>query len=217
MEPTPADSNHRYTAESDHLGNSALPRLREGTYTVRATLPGFREFVANDVVLAARDQRRIDMTLQVGGLETAVQVTAGATLIESETPRISDSKDAFQLKNVPLNTRSLYSFLALSPGVVSAGGGESYRRFAGSRRNQSDQSIDGISVSTGQDGTQITPLVQFVESFQEVRVDMANNSADMGAVGQVTVVSKSGTNELHGSLFDYYSTPYFRARNPFAA
>jgi hypothetical protein len=217
IEATHVESNYRYAGQSNHLGNYALPQLREGRYTVRGTLSGFREFVANDVVLAARDQRRIDMTLQVGGLETAVQVTAGATLIESETPRISDSKDAFQLENMPLNTRSLYSFLALSPGVVSAGGGESYRRFAGSRRNQSDQSIDGISVSTGQDGTQITPLVQFVESFQEVRVDMANNSADMGSVGQVTVISKSGTNELHGSLFDYYSTPYFRARNPFAA
>src|SRR5262249_17962649 len=69
---------------------------------------------------------------------------------------------------------------------------------------------------TGQDGTQITPLVQFIESFQEVRVDMANNSADIGAVGQVTLISKSGTNELHGSAFDYYSTPWFRAVAPFA-
>jgi hypothetical protein len=99
---------------------------------------------------------------------------------------------------------------------VAAGGGESFRRFAGSRRNQSDQSIDGVSVSTGQDGTQITPLVQFIESFEEVRVDMANNSADMGSVGQVTLISKSGTNEFHGSLFDYYSTPWFRAVAPFA-
>src|SRR5207244_10804160 len=112
------------------------------------------------------------------------------------------------------STLSPYTTLfrsALSPGVVAAGGGESFRRFAGSRRNQSDQSVDGVSVSTGQDGTQITLLVQFIESFEEVRVDMANNSADIGSVGQVTVISNSGTNELHGHTSDYYSTRRFRA------
>ena len=217
IEATHVGSNYRYTTQSNETGNYTLPQLREGDYVLRATLPGFREFVARDIQLAARDERRVDVVLQVGGVESAVEVTAGPALIETETARIGDSKDANQLKALPLNTRSLYSFLALSPGVVAAGGGQSFRRFAGSRRNQSDQSIDGISVSTGQDGTQITPLVQFIESFEEVRIDMANNSADIGSVGQVTLVSKSGSNELHGSLFDYYSTPWFRAVAPFAA
>src|SRR5262245_1406283 len=217
IEATHVDSNYQYTTLSNETGNYTLPQLREGTYILRATLAGFNEFAAKDIQLAARDERRVDIVLQVAGISAAVEVTAGPTLIETETARIGDSKDANQLKSLPLNTRSLYNFLALSPGVVAAGGGESFRRFAGSRRNQSDQSIDGVSVSTGQDGTQITPLVQFIESFVEVRVDMANNSADIGSVGQVTVVSKSGTNELHGSLFDYYSTPWFRAVAPFAA
>ena len=217
IEATHVDSNYRYTTISNETGNYTLPQLREGSYILRATLAGFSEFVATNIQLTARDERRVDIVLQVGGVSAAVEVTAGPTLIETETARIGDSKDANQLKSLPLNTRSLYNFLALSPGVVAAGGGESFRRFAGSRRNQSDQSIDGVSVSTGQDGTQITPLVQFIESFEEVRVDMANNSADIGSVGQVTVISKSGTNELHGNVFDYYSTPWFRAVAPFAA
>src|SRR5262249_2059241 len=194
-----------------------LPQLREGAYILRATLQGFREFVAKDIQLAARDERRVDIVLEVGGVTAAVEIVAGPALIETETARIGDSRDSNELKSLPLNTRSLYNYLALAPGVVAAGGGESFRRFAGSRRNQSDQSIDGISASTGQDGTQITPLVQFIESFEEVRIDMANNSADIGSVGQVTLVSKSGSNELHGSLFNYYSTPWFRAIAPFAA
>ena len=216
IEAIHADSNYRYTTLSNETGNYTLPQLREGVYTLRASLTGFSEFTAKDIQLAARDERRLDIVLQVGGVSASVEVTAGPALIETETARIGDSKDAGQLKTLPLNTRSLYNFLALSPGVVAAGGGESFRRFAGSRRNQSDQSIDGVSVSNGQDGTQITPLVQFIESFEEVRVDMANNSADIGSVGQVTVISRSGTNELHGSLFDYYSTPWFRAVAPFA-
>ena len=82
--------------------------------------------------------------------------------------------------------------------------------------NQSEQSIDGITVSNGFDGTQISPLVSFIESYEEVRVDQANNSADIGSVGQVTIISRSGTNQLHGSVFDYYSTPWFRARTSWA-
>src|SRR5262249_35050876 len=72
-------------------------------------------------------------------------------------------------------------------------------------------------LSNQYDGTQISPLVSQIESFQEVRVDMANNTAEFGGIGQVTIISKSGANDVHGSAFDYYSTPWFRARNPFAA
>src|SRR5262245_3887518 len=217
IEATHIRSNYKYTTQSNEVGNYTLPQLREGEYTLRAVAPGFREFVAQGIQLAAREERRIDIRLEVGPLETLVEVTAGATLIETETARIGDSKDAIALKTLPLNTRSLYSFLALTPGVLGAGGGQATRRFAGSRVNQSEQSIDGITVSNGFDGTQISPLVSYIESYQEVRVDMANNSADIGSVGQVTIVSKSGTNEFHGNLFDYYSTPWFRARSPFAA
>jgi hypothetical protein len=216
IEVTHVSSNYKYTTQSNESGNYTLPQLREGDYLLRASAKGYQAYLAKGILLAARDELRHDITLQLGAIESTVEVVAGANLIETDTPRIGDSKTADQLKSLPLNTRSLYSFLALSPGVVSAGGGEAFRRFAGSRRNQSDQTIDGISVSTGQDGTQITPLVQFIESFQEVRVDMSNNSADTGSVGQVTLISKSGTNQLHGSLFDYYSTPFFRARDPFA-
>ena len=94
---------------------------------------------------------------------------------------------------------------------MQAGAGSATRRFAGSRANQSDASIDGITVSNGTDGTQISPLTSYVESFQEFRVDMANNTAGYGGIGQVTVISKSGTNEFHGNVFDYYSRHVSRA------
>ncbi|PYS35216.1 MAG: hypothetical protein DMG14_27535, partial [Acidobacteria bacterium] len=132
IEATHVDSNYRYTTISNETGNYTLPQLREGSYILRATLAGFSEFVATNIQLTARDERRVDIVLQVGGVSAAVEVTAGPTLIETETARIGDSKDANQLKSLPLNTRSLYNFLALSPGVVAAGGGESFRRFAGS-------------------------------------------------------------------------------------
>ncbi len=209
-------TNYQYKATSNEVGVYTLAQLREGEYRLRARAAGFQEFLAQDIRLVARDLRRIDIQLRVGSVETVVEVTAGATLIETETARIGDTKTAKTLASLPLNTRSLYNFLALSPGVVGAGGGQATRRFAGSRVNQSEQSIDGITVSNGYDGTQISPLVSYIGSYQEVRVDMANNTADVGTVGQVTIISKSGTNDFHGLVSHYYVTPWFRARNPFS-
>src|SRR5881397_3223554 len=216
VEATHVGSNYKYTTETNGVGNYTLGQLREGEYVLRVHIPGFKEFVVQNIRLVSNDLRRIDVRLELGAPDTTIEISAGATLIETETARISDSKDAQALKILPLNTRQLWDYLSLTPGVVQAGAGSANRRFAGSRLNQADASIDGITISNGTDGTQISPLVSQVESFQEFRVDMANNTAEYGAIGQVTVVSKSGTNELHGSFFDYYSTPFFRARNPFS-
>ncbi len=211
------ESNYKYTAQSNATGAYTLAQLREGVYTVRVQAAGFKEFVASNVQLVSLDVRRIDVQLEVGSVDTHIEVTAGATLIETETARISDSKSSQQLNTLPLNTRSLWNFVGLSPGVVQAGNDSSTRRFSGSRANQSDASIDGITLSNQYDGTQISPLVSQIEAFEEIRIDMANNTAEYGGIGQVTIISKGGANQLHGSVFDYYATPWFRARNPFAA
>jgi len=211
-----AQSGYRYTAQSNAAGNYTLAQLREGEYTLRAQASGFKEFVAQQITLAAMDVRRIDVPLEVGTLQTTVEVSAGATLIETETARISDSKTSVQLTSLPLNTRSLWNFVGLSPGVIQADSDTATRRFAGSTHNQSDASIDGITLSNQYDGTQISPLVSQIESFEEVRIDMANNTAEFGGIGQVTIITKSGGNRVRGSGFDYYSTPWFRARNPFS-
>ena len=92
-------------------------------YVLRVRLTGFKEFVAQNIQLAAQDLRRIDVLLEIGAMETTVEVVAGATLIETETARISDSKDALAMKVLPLNTRQLWDYLSLTPGVVQAGAG----------------------------------------------------------------------------------------------
>jgi hypothetical protein len=217
VEAVHQESNYRYTAKTNATGVYTLAQLREGRYTVRAAAPGFKDFVAKDLQLVARDIRRLDVPMEIGAVGTSIEVTgSGVALIETETARISDTKTDVALKSLPLNTRNLTTFLGLTPGVIESPGDSSVRRFAGSQQNQSDAAIDGITTSNMQNGTQIGPLTNYIESFQEIRVDMANNSAEFGSVGQVTVISKSGTNTIRGSLFDYYSTPWFRARNPFS-
>jgi len=210
------ETNIRTAASSNEVGSYTVAQLKEGTYSVRVQAAGFKEFVVERVVITARDLRRVDAILEVGSVETAVTVSGGATLIETETARINDTKTAEILKSLPLNTRGIWAFLALAPNVLQAGGGSSTIRFAGSRSNQSNWAIDGVTFSDGVSNTQIGPLANYIESFQEIKIDIANNTAEFGTIGQVTLISKSGTNALHGNVFDYYSTPWFRARNPFA-
>jgi len=203
------------TTRSNEQGVYTLSQLREGTYTLRASKAGFKEFLVQDIQLVGRDYRRIDVPLEVGSVETVVEVSGGASLIETETARISDTRSVVQLRDMPLNSRAIWAQLALVPNVLQASAGSTIR-FSGSRSNQSFWSIDGTSMSDGFTETQIGPLANYVESFQEVRIDSAGNTAEFGTVGQVTIITKSGTNSFHGSAFDYYATPWFRARNPFA-
>lgn len=115
-------SNYHYDAVTNDSGQYTLTQLREGPYTLKAQLAGFKEFVVQ-LRLATQDLRRIDIRLEVGELESSIEVAAGATLIETETARVSDTKDANLLKSLPLNTRQLWDFLGLTPGILQAGAG----------------------------------------------------------------------------------------------
>jgi hypothetical protein len=213
---THRETNIQVSTQTSDAGTYTLAQLKEGTYDLRVQVAGFKEHVAQGLALVARDLRRVDVVMEVGSVDTRIEVTAGAALIETETARIADTKDAALMKTLPLNTRSIWAILSLSPNVLQAGGGSSTIRFAGSRANQSNWAIDGVTFSDGVENTQIGPLANYIESFEEIKIDISNNTAEFGTIGQVTMISKSGTNDLHGNVFDYYSTPWFRARNPFA-
>ena len=199
-------------ATSNSDGVYSVTQLREGLYTLSITAAGFGEFRATDILLVTRDMRRIDATLGVGVLETSLEVTGNAP-IELETGRVSDVRTAEQLRTLPLNDPGVWSYLAITPSLAMRGGGYS---FAGSRSNQSTFAIDGTSMTDGVGENVIGPLANYTESFKEVKIDLASNSAESASLGQVTIVSKSGTNRFSGVVFDYYQSPIFRARNPFS-
>jgi hypothetical protein len=210
---TNRDTNIKTAAESNEAGNYTIAQLKEGTYEVRAEAPGFKEFVARDVVLAARDERRVDINMELGSVGTQVEVTVGATLIETETQRLGDTRSALSLKQLPLNGRFMYVFLAQIPTVLAGTSGAV--KIAGSDDNQSHWAVDGTTFDDGV-GSFLGPIGNYIEWMQEIKIDLANNTAEFGPLGQVTVISKSGNNQVHGSAFDYYMTPFFKSRNPFA-
>src|SRR5205807_1348565 len=89
VEAVQAESGYRYQAQTNDQGVYTLPNLREGTYNVKITAAGFKDADIREVKLVSRDVRRLDMKMEVGAVQTSVEVTAGATLIETETARIS--------------------------------------------------------------------------------------------------------------------------------
>jgi len=201
-------------AFSNDKGLYTLSQLLQGRYRVVVRAPGFRDFTATDMMLLSRDVRRLDARLELAGVTETVEVVAGASVIETETARISDTRTFAQLNTLPVNSRGIYQFVFLTPQVVERAGGSSYS-FAGTRPNQSQWAIDGTTMTDGVFETQIGPLANYIESFQEAKVDLASTSAEYPTFGQVTLISRSGTNQWHGSAFDYYTSTDLRARNPF--
>jgi hypothetical protein len=208
-------TNYRYAATSNEAGLYTLANLREGVYELRATAAGFQEFVVKEISLVSRDLRRIDIELKIGQVQTAIEVTGGATLIETETARIADVRDRMVLSALPLTLRRTWDFFQLSPTISKPMGGW-YIRFGGSRNKQGDVSFDGTSISNIWGGPINGVLTDRTEGYQEMRVESAGNSAEFAGIGQMSVVTRSGTNEVHGSAFNYYTSPGMLARNPFS-
>ena len=207
-------TNISTSTEANAAGVYTVAQLMPGTYTLRATLAGFREFRADQLVLEARTYRRLDITMQVGNLTEKVEVTAGISAIETERAKIGDTRQREELLTLPLRASGSTAFLSLTPGVKKLTG-SSLATFDGSKAWEGSYSIDGTSYSNAsQSGWE--PVSNSLEMFAEIKVEHANNSAEFNTLGQVTVVTRSGANQPHGAVFDNYGAPAFRASNPFS-
>ncbi|HTG72411.1 MAG TPA: carboxypeptidase-like regulatory domain-containing protein, partial [Terriglobia bacterium] len=197
-------------------GNYEATHLNPGRYTVSMQSAGFKKFEHGEVLLEALRTLRINIALEVGNMEAEVTVSAGTPIIETEASTISDIKNVRQLRDLPLNILNgvvLNSFLFSTPtGYQSAG---SKFSFGGARGTQLHYNIDGISANSPAFGVQNSPAEPTLESIQEMRFDIVNNRAEFGEVTNVTAITKSGGNDLHGTVFwlnginQYNATPFF--------
>lgn len=212
IEVVQTSTNYKFSAKSNEEGQYTILYLRDGTYELTATAAGFQPFKVDGIIVTGRDLRRVDVQLQVGAVGTVIEVSGGATLVETETARIANTKDREIMRALPLTLRRAWDYFTMTPQIERTGGFQI--RFAGSGNNQGEATIDGTSVA-GAGGGAIGPLLDRTELVQEMRIDIAQGSAEQQTMGQVTLISRAGTNEFHGTVADYYITPSFRARNPF--
>jgi hypothetical protein len=209
-----AKTGYVFTAESNSDGLYTFTTLTEGTYSLSATAAGFAAYNVTNIVLAVRENRRVDIPLALTGTQQTIEVQAGATLIETESAKISDTKSREDLRTLPLTLRRAWDYVTMSPQVARSATGFSLS-MAGTRNGQSEANIDGITIAPPGGGFGFGPIMDRTENLEELRVEISLNSAEYGTPGGMTLITKGGSNQLHGFYSDYYSSPVFRARNPF--
>jgi Carboxypeptidase regulatory-like domain/TonB dependent receptor-like, beta-barrel len=207
-----ADLEGRYTS---------LP-LPPGSYRVEAALQGFRRAARTNITVQVNTTAVIDFTLEVGELTEQVEVSAAATLLETSTGTVGKVVDNRRILELPLNTRNVYSLIFLTPGVAGSIG-NNYNSLSytvnGARPTMMDTVIDGVTASfptvNGFTGISVFPSV---DAIQEFKVLGANYPAEYGrSLGSVlNVVYKSGTNEFHGSGYEFFRDSTFDANSFFS-
>jgi hypothetical protein len=208
------NTNERRQFVTNASGYFELNNLFPGRYVLEAEMTGFAKYRRENIELASNENLRIDITLTVSTQVTEVTVTAeSGARVETESSVLSDVRSFRQLTSLPLATRSIYRYLVLTPGVT--GGMNGTMSVSGSRDRQVHYAVDGVTMSDVRSSNTIGPTLNFIEAFEEFKVDFGNNSAEFKAVGTLNVTTKRGGNQMHGAVYDYYSTGAFRARDYF--
>ena len=208
-------------------GRSVSPPLRPGPYTVAAEAPGFRRSVTQ-VTISLNDRVVADMVLQVGSASEQVTVKAEAPLLESESATVSNVQDEKAIQDLPMNVRNVNQLIGLMPGVVpgdtqsasvalTAVRGETQNSVNGLSFRSNRFLVDGIDNSENHNGRGIMmyPPVDAILEFR-VATSSANAEFGRGGGGAINIYFKTGSNDLHGNLFEYLRNSALDAKNYFA-
>jgi hypothetical protein len=206
-----------------------VTQLPPGNYSVTVEKEGFRKFVLESMPLSTQQKAAVNITLEVGAVTESVQVSASAQLVETNSSTLGMVTENKRIVDLPLNGRNIHSLVLLTPGVmgISATGGigESYEsagRYVvnGGRESSTAVQLDGVPVDLGSyiPGFTNYSAVPSVEGVQEFRIQTNAYSAEYGRSGGglVTMVTKSGTNEPHGTLYEFLRNSVLDSNNYFA-
>ncbi|PYX94035.1 MAG: hypothetical protein DMG67_02605 [Acidobacteria bacterium] len=219
---TEQEQKVKLTAKTDNLGHFVFPQVPPGTYTIVIRSKGFQTIERKEVTMHGNDNLSIrELTMPLGEVSQVVEVTATAAPMQLESAERSDSLVNEQIQGIAVNSRSYLDLVKLIPGVVStvnlqtAGtGGLGSISVNGSRANQNQLTINGIGdVDTGSNGTQNVTLS--LDSVQEFKILTSSYQAQYGrsSGAQISVVTKSGTTQFHGSGAWYHRHEGLNANN----
>ncbi|MBY0507112.1 MAG: TonB-dependent receptor [Bryobacteraceae bacterium] len=197
-----------------------LSGLTVGSYTVTVEKTGFNDAKVDELVLTVGQNRTLDVKLSVGNVNATVEVTAEATPLDQTGAEIGTVIGEEQIKNIPLNGRHWASLMMLAPGAVNVGeGNQNTIRFFGRPRDDNNWTFDGVDATGIKDPRQEgnLRLVISTDSIAEFRVNSLPFTAEGGVGGgaQINLVSKTGTNNFHGSVYEFFRNSALDARRPF--
>ncbi len=210
----------RREAVTGAAGSYQVSGLAVGTYTVTISRDGFKTAEFKNVELAVGQPRTIDARLQVGSVAESVDVSAPLETLSRTSAEVGGLVEAEQIKEIPVSGRNWASLMMLAPGAVNySDGSQRNIRFNGHSIDDANYTFDGIDNNGVQEQTQKaeTRLNIALDSIAEFRVSTAVYTAESGAAGgvQVQVVSKTGTNQFHGSTFYSLRNDALDSRSPF--
>src|SRR5215470_4942629 len=214
---TNAESKAERTATTGTQGGYLFLSVPPGTYTLDVTAQGFRKYEQTDLELLVNTPATANVQLKVGAIAEVVTVTTEAPALNLVDASIGNPFNETQVKQIPLDGRNVPELLSLQAGVAYIGNRPDLDKPAikdqdtrngavnGARSDQSNITLDGVDVndqSTGYAFTSVLPTT--LDSVQEFRVTTSNYNADQGggSGAQVALLSKSGTNALHGALYE---------------
>ena len=221
-----------YSAVTDGQGRYILPEMAVGNYDVSAEMAGFQKLVQTGIVLTVGARRILDFKLAVGQPVDVVEVQGQASNIDTETAAVGALVASSQMENLPLNGRNFTDLLSLAPGVAtvppSAGGGGQSATGYGTSTNYSVSGSRPVGMAYMLDNTDIRNAMDHgagvsmmgtslgMEAIQEFKILTNTFSAEFGGTGAaINAVTKSGTNDFHGTAYEYLRNSVFDAKNYF--
>jgi outer membrane receptor protein involved in Fe transport len=198
-------------------GDYTLPHVEPGLYRVNVSAAGFKTRVVRNVSVSVNQTVRLDVALEVGDVATEVEVRATAPVVESDRSSVGSVVDGRQIEAMPLNGRTdIFTLLALAPGVQRSPFSANPLIGGGTHFGSTNMTVDGVTNNDVGNERLLGPLPS-LDAVAEFKVISSGASAEFGRGGaQVIVATKSGTNELHGSLFAFNRTGDLSAKNFFA-
>jgi hypothetical protein len=222
VQVTSTSRNETRTTQTGEDGRFVFPQLQPDNYKLRVEAKGFKIYDLERVVLNANDKISTpDIELQVGSVTENVTVISSGEQLQTESAERSTAITGDQVANLAINGRSYLSLTRLAPGVVNTNdykvaghAGLSNISVNGARNNQNNLTLDGVgNVDTGNNGDQLATVS--IDAVAEFKLLSSNYQAEYGrsSGAQISVVTKSGTNEFHGSGYLYHRHDQFNANN----
>jgi hypothetical protein len=209
------------TTVSSGDGKYNFPGIPAATYRLEVTASNFKKSVDNNVKALVDKPLDLNIALQAGDVSAVVDVTSGniESLVNTQDASLGNNFEPLQITQLPTDLRRVADLLSLQPGVTREG------YVAGARSDQSNVVLDGVDINDQQTGgrtdqfqtTQDTVLRSTAESVEEFRITTTNANANQGrsSGAQISLITKSGTNDFRGSLFYFYRPTAFSANNFF--
>jgi len=217
------DTGLTLTAISNDSGLYTAREVPIGSYKITAAARGFKTVIKTDLILNAGTIQRVDFQLPIGGQVETVEVVGGATPVNTESVKLSETVGATQIANLPLNGRNVYDLIQYAPGATNVRGvifeNGANTVVNGVRENFNGFLLNGVS-NKGLSGGPVNQPIQ--DTVQEFQLLTLNNSVEFGnSAGAVTnLVTKSGTNQWHGSVWEFFrndaldANPFFASHDP---